>query len=312
MSAAPRVVGLGFCAYDHLFTVDRYPERGNKIPIRAERQQGGGQVATALVALARLGVPVRVIGRRGDDAEGEAIEAGLREAGVDLAGLATVSGARSQRAFIIVPADGGERTVFWRRDPALDLAPADLDPAWFPAEPHLLLLDGHELDACLAAAALSRERDGAVVLDAEYVAPRTAELVARVDHLVADERFTGRLLGRPPDAAALEALRRMGPERVVVTLGERGAVSWDGRRRLSVPAYDVPVVDTTGAGDVFHAGYCYGLLAGWDDARRLRFACAMAGLKCRAPGGREGIPDLAEVEALMAAGRTRPPGGGPA
>lgn len=312
MSASPRVVGLGFCAYDHLFTVDRYPERGNKIPIRAELHQGGGQVATALVALARLGVPVRFIGRRGDDAEGEAIEAGLREAGVDLAGLATVPGARSQRAFIVVPADGGERTVFWRRDPALDLAAGDLDPAWFPDDPHLLLLDGHEIDACLAAAAITRARGGTVVLDAEYVAPRTAELVSRVDHVVADERFTGRLLDRPPDATALESLRRLGPGRVVVTLGERGAASWDGRRLLAVPAYDVPVVDTTGAGDVFHAGYCYGLLAGWDDARRLRFACAMAGLKCRAPGGRRGIPDLAEIEALMASGRIRPAGGDPA
>ncbi len=307
---APEVVGLGFCSYDRIFTVDAFPPQGGKTRILGEEHHGGGQVSTAMVALARLGARVRFIGRRGDDAEGELIETEMRAAGVDLTGLITVTGANSQQAYIFVPAAGGERSIFWRREPAIDLTADDLDPDWIPSEPHVLLIDGHEMDACLAAARLSQERGGRVVLDAEYVEARTAELIGLVDYLVADEGFCARLLGpehagSPPSREALERLRRLGPRRVVVTLGELGAVSWDGSDLLEVPAFDLPVVDTTGAGDAFHAGYCFGLLREMDEAARLRFACALAGLKCRALGGRAGLPDLTEIEALLATGRVR-------
>lgn len=303
-----QVLGLGFCAFDRIYTVDHYPGQGGKTRIRSEFDQGGGQVATALVALARLGLAVRFIGRRGDDAEGLQIEREMRAAGVDLAGLITVPGGRSQQSFIAVPEGGGERSIFWRRDPEIDLVPADLDPALFPAGPHLLLIDGHEMEACLAAARRSRSLGGKVVLDAEYAEARTPELLALVDYLVADESFAGKLLGPtrgevPASVETLEALRGYGAERVVVTLGPRGAVSWDGAERLHQPAFEVPVVDTTGAGDVFHAGYCFGLVQGMTEGERLRFACAMAGLKCRALGGRSGLPDLPEIEALIAGGR---------
>ncbi len=303
------VVGLGWCAYDRIYQVERYPAQGGKTRVRGVLEQGGGQVASALVALARLGHRVRIIGKRGDDAEGERIEREFRAAGVDTAGLITVTGARSQLSLILVPAAGGERTIFVQRGPEIDLAPTDVAPGLLPDAPYLLLIDGHELEACLLAAAHCRAHGGRVVLDAEYCAPGTAALLPLVDELVADESFPAKLLGagEPPDApATLAALLAMGSGRVTVTLGERGAVSWDGRRLLRQPAFAVPVVDTTGAGDAFHAGVCHGLLAGLDAAATLRFACALAGLKCRAPGGRSGLPSLAEVEALLAAGRLRP------
>jgi sugar/nucleoside kinase (ribokinase family) len=322
-SREARVVGLGFCACDHIYTVADYPDQGGKTRILDRHVQGGGQVATAMVALAKLGVPVRFIGTRGDDEAGDLIESEMRGAGVDRSGLITVPDCSSQQAFIIVPrsgivprgdnapassegsAVGGERTIFWRRDPRLDLSAADLDPRWIPRSPHLLLIDGHEIDACCEAIRLSQERGGVVVLDAEYCESRTAALIAMVDHLVADEHFPRRFLGAdcpgPPDTAeTLAALHRPGMNRVVVTLGARGAVSWDGENLISVPAFDLPVVDTTGAGDAFHAGYCYGLLAGMTEKDRLRFACAVAGLKCRAPGGRAGLPSLPEVARLLA------------
>jgi sulfofructose kinase len=310
---SPAVIGLGFCAYDRIYRVAAYPPLGGKTRILETFTGGGGQVATALVALSRLGIATRFIGCRGDDEEGEQIERELSEAGVDIAGLITVRGASSQQSFIVVPRKGGERSIFWRRSPAIDLTAEKVDPAWFPEAPHILLIDGHEKDACLRAAHITRERGGRVVLDAEYCEPRSAELLALVDDLVADATFADKFLpGTPWDGTEAglreraKALREFGPGRVVITLGERGAVSWDGETWLAQPAFDVPVVDTTGAGDIFHAGYCHGLLAGLADGERLRFACAMAGLKCRAPGGREGIPTLAEIEALLAGNRLRP------
>jgi len=310
MPAPLAVVGLGWCACDRIYQVDRYPAQGGKTRIRGALEQGGGQVASALVALARLGHRVRIIGKRGDDPAGERIEREFCAAGVDTAGLITVPGACSQVSIILVPAAGGERTIFVQRGPEIDLAPADLAPGLLPAAPYLLLIDGHELEACLVAARHCRAQGGRVVLDAEYCAPGTAALLPLVDELVADESFPARLLGERADApestATLAALLATGAGRVTVTLGARGAVSWDGRRLLRQRAFAVPVVDTTGAGDAFHAGICHGLLAGLDAAATLRFACALAGLKCRAPGGRAGLPSLAEVEALLAEGALRP------
>lgn len=305
------VIGLGWCACDRIYQVDRYPAQGGKTRIRGALEQGGGQVASALVALARLGHPTRILGKRGDDAAGARIEQEFRAAGVDTAGLIAVPGARSQLSIILVPAAGGERTIFVQRDPATDLGPADLAPGLLPEAPYLLLIDGHELEACLLAAAHCRARGGRVVLDAEYCEPRTAALLPLVDELVADEGFAAKLLGAhagaaPEAPATLAALLATGAGRVTVTLGARGAVSWDGRVLLRQRAFAVPVVDTTGAGDAFHAGICHGLLSGLDFATTLRFACALAGLKCRAPGGRAGLPSLAEVDALLAAGELRP------
>lgn len=307
-SAEIAVLGLGWCACDRIYSVDRYPPPGGKARIRGVLEQGGGQVATALVALARLGHRGRIVGKRGDDPEGERIAREFAEAGVDTAGLITVPGARSQLSVILVPAAGGERTIFVHRGPGIDLGPADLEPGLLPAAPYILLIDGHELEACLFAAAHCRARGGRVVLDAEHCEPRTRELLPLVDELVADESFPAKLLGEAVDpgaSATLAALRATGARRVTVTLGARGAVGWDGQTRVEQPAFAVPVVDTTGAGDAFHAGVCHGLLAGLDFAATLRFACALAGLKCRAPGGRLGLPSLAEVEALLASGRLR-------
>jgi sugar/nucleoside kinase (ribokinase family) len=305
------VIGLGWCACDRIYQVDRYPAQGGKTRIRGMLEQGGGQVASALVALARLGHATRIVGKCGDDAEGARIGREFDAAGVDTRGLLVVPRARSQLSIILVPAAGGERTIFVHRGQGIDLAAADIAPALLPEAPYLLLIDGHELEACLLAATHCRARGGRVLLDAEYCEPRTATLLPLVDELVADEGFAARLLGSaagaaPEAPATLAALLATGAGRVTVTLGARGAVSWDGRVLLRQRAFAVPIVDTTGAGDAFHAGIAHGLLAGLDFAATLRFACALAALKCRALGGRAGLPSLAEVEALLAEGTLRP------
>jgi ribokinase len=121
-----------------------------------------------------------------------------------------------------------------------------------------------------------------------------------VDVLIASERFADPLLGpgAPPEEA-LKALYALGPGEVVVTLGREGSMGWNGREIYRQKAFPVHAVDTTGAGDVYHGAYIYGLLQGWSLPDCMRFASAVSAIKCRQIGARKGIPRLPEIEAFL-------------
>jgi sulfofructose kinase len=142
-----------------------------------------------------------------------------------------------------------------------------------------------------------------VVADLDELYPNVEELLMHIDYLIVSRDFPCRLM---KEADLEEALRRMqrryGCRLAAATLGHDGVLAWDGRQLLHAPAYHVPVVDTTGAGDIFHAGFIYGLLQDWPLKRQLDFACAAAALNCMAAGARGGIQPLAAVEEEMATG----------
>jgi sugar/nucleoside kinase (ribokinase family) len=116
--------------------------------------------------------------------------------------------------------------------------------------------------------------------------------------------FPARLTGEGSLRSALQEIaRRYGCRLAAATLGPEGVLAWDGREFIHAAAYRVPVVDTTGAGDIFHAGFIYGLLRGWELGRTLDFSCAAAALNCMHEGARGGIRPVETVEALM---RARP------
>jgi sulfofructose kinase len=104
------------------------------------------------------------------------------------------------------------------------------------------------------------------------------------------------------ETALQQMQRRYGCLLAAATLGQEGVLAWNGRQFQYVPAYRVPVMDTTGAGDIFHAGFIYGLLQGWPLERQLDFACAAAALNCMAVGARGGIETIEAIEKLMATG----------
>jgi ribokinase len=293
------VIGLGQCALDFLGALSEYPAADQKTELTELLIQGGGPVATALVTLARLGVGTALVGRIGDDDFGQRIRAGLEREGVDCRWLLVESGASSQFAFIAV--DGGaRRSIFWNRGSARPLA-ADEIPAGLLAGARILLLDGLQAEASLAAAQTARAQGVLTVLDGGTWRDGTAELLPWVDHLVVSERFGRQIAGGNPEGA-LEPLLTYGAQAVTVTLGARGSVTLDRDRQLFVqPAFKVAAVDTTGCGDVFHGGYLFGLLKGWPLPRTLRFAAACAALKTRALGGRTAIPTLAEIDTFLAA-----------
>jgi sulfofructose kinase len=289
------VVGIGLNAIDYLVGLPRFPVPGEKLRMSSFAREGGGQAATALVALSRWGRRCKYVGNVGDDEHGRISIRLLSREGIDLAHVRTVPGATSQFAVILVEEGTGERTILWDRDPRIRIAPEDL-PLDEIRRARALLVDGHDVPAAIAAAGAARGAGVPVVLDAEKVQEGTEELLSLCDHVVAAGHFPGLLIpGVPAEDGAREILRRYGPVTSTVTLGPRGAFGCDGREEIHSPAIRVDAVDTTGAGDIFHAGFLCALLEGLPFREILSFANAAAGLSCRGMGGRAAIPTLGEI-----------------
>jgi ribokinase len=296
------VTGLGQCCLDFLALVDSYPEADTKKEAMEIRQQGGGPVATALVALSRLGVKCMFHGVVGDDEEGGKISRSLLDEGVDVDGLVVRQGARSQRAFIVVDAETAGRTIFWKRPTARPIAPEELGEGFLRGDGSaFVLLDGLMEEASLYAARKAGTLGVPVMLDAGRLRPGMLDIAGVSDYVVASSEFARQMDWYESGGLSPErvrgAIKEHGLKVVTVTLGEEGSVTvpGSGGEVIRTPAFKVSAVDTTGAGDVFHGGYIYGLLKGWDIYETLRFASAFAALKCRRLGGRAGIASLEET-----------------
>lgn len=292
----PIVAGIGQCSLDFLFTVDQYPKEDVKCECRDFRMEGGGPVATALVALARWGVATRFCGIVCSDDFGREILDGLAREGVDTRGVAVRHAGVSQLAFICAVPRSGSRTIFWRRPEAAPLEPQEIPPD-FLRDASMLHLDGLFSEASLHAARQAREMGIPVVLDAGSVRPGMIPLVTLTDHLICAENFARQFDPQASVGQTLERLKSLGPAVVSVTLGSRGSVSLWEDIPWYLPALKVSVLDSTGAGDVFHAGYIHGLLQGLAPPECLRWATTAAALACRSLGGRFGIPSPQEVTA---------------
>jgi ribokinase len=300
-----KVVGLGQCALDHLFVVDPFPVPDTKNEVIEWTKDGGGPVATALVSLSRIGVKCCFYGIIGDDESGRKIEETLRSENVCIDGLVKRKDSSSQVAFIAVEKVSGKRTIFWKRPSAEPLKPHEL-PDDFLDKSDFLLIDGLMFEASLYAAEKAREKEIPVMLDAGSMREGMTKLASICEYVVSSEEFARELVRTvskddhfEPEKAIRHILS-LGAKTATTTLGDGGSVTASGSEIFHTPAFKIKAVDTTGAGDVFHGGYIYGLLQKWDIKKVLMFASAFAALKCRRLGGRAGIPGLKEVEALMA------------
>src|SRR6266487_4412083 len=292
------VVGVGLNAMDTLIPLPRYPVCGSKVEFRSSNVLPGGQVASAVVACQQWGLRTRYIGMVGDDSVAILHRAAFDEAGVE---TKIITGCASQQAFILVD-DSGERTVLWKRDDRLTLRPEDLERQWI-VDARALHVDGHDTAAAAVAAGWARAAGIPVVVDLDDLYPGVEALFNNLDYLVASRDIPGRLLGEHDLLRSLPALqRRYGCHLAAATLGHDGVLAWDGTQFHYASAYRIEAVDTTGAGDIFHAGFIYGLLQGWPLQRQLDFACAAAALNCTAVGARGGIQSVESIERLMAAG----------
>jgi sulfofructose kinase len=294
------VVGVGQNTVDHLCVVDAFPVPDSKRRLRRYAVQPGGQVATALAALGRWGVRAAYVGTFGDDEGGRLGRASLVAHDVDVSSAPVRAGVPSQTSVILVEAATGERTVLWDRSPGLALAPAEV-PCARIEDARALLVDGVDGPAARTAVGCARAAGVPVVGDVDGSAADAGRLLPLLDVVLVSREFACRRTGAGDAGAALGALARECAAAVVgVTLGPEGVLASAGGRELRVPGFRVAAIDATGAGDVFHAGFIWAMLAGRDLEDGLRLAAAAAALQCTQLGGRAAIPALADVRALAA------------
>jgi sugar/nucleoside kinase (ribokinase family) len=305
------VVGVGINATDTVIRLPHFPALDTKVEMLSSEILPGGQVATAMVACQRWGLQTRYVGKVGADEAGQLQARNFVREGVE-AQILIVPGASSQVAYILVDQDSGERTILWKRDAAIALRPEDLRPEWI-VQARALHVDGHDTAAAATAARWARKAGIPVTADLDNLYPGIEKLLPNVDYLLASREFPERLTGESDLRNSLpEIAKRYGSRLAGATLGSEGVLTWDGREFHYCPGYTVRVQDTTGAGDVFHAGFLYGLLRGWPLAQQLEFSCAAAALNCTAPGARGCIATLHEIERLARTGERSEPAFPPA
>jgi len=292
------LVGVGLNAIDVLVPLAEFPARGSKAWYTGSTVLPGGQAATTVIACQHWGLSTRYVGKVGDDDGGRLHRKVFAAAGVDAKLVVAPDGASPQS--LILVDGGGERTVLCRKDERVQLRPEDLKREWI-VNARALHLDGCEIEAATLAAEWARAAGIPVIADLDETYPGVDKLLENVDYLIVSRDFPARLTGEAALETALRLIQtRYGCLLTAATLGCDGVLAWDGRQFHLRSAYKVPVVDTTGAGDIFYAGFIYGLLQGWPIERQLDFACAAAALNCSASGARGGIATVAAIEGLMA------------
>jgi sulfofructose kinase len=296
------IAGFGLNSVDLLTVVGEFPTNNSKQRLQRFARLPGGQMATAMVVAARLGWSARYIGRFGADEFGALARESLEREGVDVTAARTVPGATNQFAVIIVDARTGERTVLWDRHPDLSMTPEDV-PYDAVTSGRMLIVDCHETAAATQAAKFAREAGIPTLIDVERVRPGISELLQHIDGIIAAQGFPAALTGYDDPGRAIDMIGREFDARMVtVTLGEEGSLTWCGGRRIRTPGFKIDCVDSTGAGDVFRgalAAACLRAPSG-ELEEALAYANATAALNCRALGARAGIPNVEEVERLLA------------
>jgi len=254
-----------------------------------------------MIACRRWGLRARYVGKIGDDASGEFQREEMAREGVETRWI-NAPGCMSQSAFILVDEKSGERTVLWKRDPSIALRPNDIRREWIRGA-RALLVDGHDTAAATSAARWAREEELPVVGDFENRYPGVEALLEYVDFPITSEDFPERVTGEKDLLKSLPKISlQFKCHLIAATLGPVGVVAWDGTRFILCPGFRVKAVDTTGAGDIFHGAFLYGMLRGMALEETLEFSCAAAALNCTAVGARGGIATLEEVENLRRRG----------
>jgi len=290
-----KVLCIGHAAWDLCMHVHAYPAENSKAETEVLIESGGGPAANAAWLLARWGVPTALAALVGQDEYGHKSANGLADAGVDCRLVEQRAGHATPVSFIIVNRVTGSRTIINRKIPAasLHLRRENLHGL----DPQLLLFDGHELDASLAA--VDAFPSAVTILDAGSLREGTSALAAKVKYLVCSERFATQATGEMDVVSrwqsCLRQLRARYRNVVAITLGSHGLAFDDGACQEHLPALAVEATDTTAAGDIFHGAFAFALLNGMSLRRSLQLATVAAGLSVQKPGGRPSTPDLSAV-----------------
>jgi len=297
-----QIVGLGMATLDVLVRLRDMPTWEHGTQIHGFRFDGGGPVATAMVASARLGAKVGFIGTAGNDEAANLKLRSMVDADIDLSRLVTRSNPDDQVIFVFVNSDSGERVFSGVQRERKPILIEELDRDYITSAEYLHL-DGFHPDAALQAAKWMREAGKKVVLDGHKtsgsVGSHIRALIEYVNVLISGSGFAKALTGLSDIYKAGKAILQMGPDIYVQTEGENGSYTIIDEESFHTPAFDVDVIDTTGAGDVFHGAYIVGLIHGWDLKDVATFSTAVSAIKCTKLGGRSGIPYFSDVVSFL-------------
>lgn len=293
------LIGFGHCCADYLSVLKPFPDKGKKGDVIQSLTIGGGPVPTACQTVSLFGKSARFIGKVGDDEDGKLVIEGLQRCSVDSSYMLIDSSVRTARASIWIDAEDGSRTV------ALDVSnfqfprASEVNVEWL-SECRMLLIDGRAGDATLLMLHEAKRRGILTMLDAGAVRQRLDEMLPFIDYAVVSSDFADTYSPGASKELLAGKLIQAGVGTAVITAGEKGAY-WQHKTDSGfVEGYRIsPVIDTTGAGDVFHGGLIFGILEGWNFQQSLRFANAAAALSTRRLSGRGGIPELTEVMNLI-------------
>lgn len=291
------VVGFGTNAVDYLIVVPEYPAFDSKIRLTEYVQAAGGEAATTMAGLRRLGLETAYVGRFGDDKEGDFGVQSLRDENVDTRFAEQIAGARTQVGFIVIDERNGERTVIWERDARLAYDASEV-PVEVAALTKVLHFTPHDAAACLRLARAAKESGAIVSIDIDNIFEGVEELLPHVDIFISSAEFPEKLVGvRDRKELLREINRRFGCAVVGMTLGEKGSLILCGDEFVETGGFAVPggCKDTTGAGDAFRVGLLYGLIRGETVEAAARMANAVAALKCRKLGARTALPNVSEL-----------------
>jgi sulfofructose kinase len=293
------IVGVGLNATDTLIVIPHFPAYAGKVAFEEEILSPGGQVASAMVTCAHLGLRVKYIGTVGDDERGRVQLDSLRDTGINLDDVEVRHNCPNQTAYILIDRSTGERTVLWRRDDCLRLDPASITPEKIVCA-RMLHIDAHDTPAVAKAAEIARQNGIPVMLDVDTIYHGFERVLPHVDYLVTSSEFPTQWTNERDPFKALEMIQEEYGMRVAaMTLGSSGAMARVDGVFLYSPAFVVNCVDTTGAGDVFHGAFCYAVLQKMPMRETLEFSNAMAALNCTALGARGGIASIREALGLM-------------
>ncbi|MFT3743730.1 MAG: PfkB family carbohydrate kinase [Pyrinomonadaceae bacterium] len=294
-------VGFGTNAVDYLIRVPEYPRFASKIELSEYSMQAGGEVASSMLGLSRLGLKTAYAGRFGDDPAGKIGLDSLVAETVDSTYCEVIPGAMTQIAFIVIDEHSGERTVIWQRDKKLSYSAAEA-PLEAAVRGRVLHLTAHDTAACIAMAKAAKQAGVVVSADIDNVFDGIEKLLPLVDVCIFSAEFPANLVGiSNSEEALIELSSRFSCPITGITLGESGSLLYVGGKFIRTPGFQVPggCADTTGAGDAFRTGFLYGMLAGKNIEESAAAANAVAALNCRGIGARTTLPTLAELGNLL-------------
>lgn len=287
-------MGIGISPYDFTLETEGYPDPDIKTVAKRYGDGGGGPVPGAISTLAVLGCRTAIITTMGDDLYGKMIKEEFEEYGINTQGVRLSPDFQTLHAHIIVDHQNGQRTVILNQNEALPILKSQI-PVGILEECRYLILDSRITPTIIALAKRAKSSGARLMFDGGSVQNHIKDLLPLIDYPVVSLRFVKDLFGHSNPERACKSLIGLGATMSGVTMGKNGSYLATNEEVTYIPSYEINVVDTTGAGDVYHGGVLYGLLHDWNVKATGQLASAIAALNSQAFGARTGIPGMERI-----------------